>query len=638
MKRKIPFKNYNKTKRLLFFYIIIILSFIAILIKLSYIKVVNTDEYYEKALNLWTRSVKSKGERGHIYDRNGKIIVSNKLTFNVVIIPKQIKDKAKTAKILSEILNTSVEEINKYINKTVSIEEIKPYGRNIDTSTAIFISKLGLPGVYCINNTKRDYINSFLLAPVIGIVGVDNQGITGLEYIYNEQLKGKTPILDIFTDAHGNKINDLTSYYEMSERGSDIYLTIDIRMQIVLENLTSSIVSAYNPKEVMMIAMNPKTSEIYGMISYPSFSLSDYQNYSSESYNRVLPLWKNFEPGSVFKIATFAAGIEENVFTLDEGFYDPGYMIIDGVKIRDWKKGGHGRETFLDVLANSCNPGFMTIGLRLGKERLFKYYKDFGFGEKTGIDLLGEAKGILFNIDNIGNVELATSSFGQGNAVTALQLVNACASIINGGYLNTPYILKKIVKDNKIVKENSVMFKRRVISEETSNKLRYALENVASSGTARSSYIEGYRVGGKTGTAQIAENGRYVDGKYILSFLGMAPMNDPKIMIYCAITEAKNTIQYGGVVCGPVVKEALMNSFSIFNIEKQDGGIPQTVRYYIDKNVYSVNNYIGKKKKEIIPTSKYNIVYEGVGDTVIDQVPSPNEVLIEGGYVILYLG
>ena len=430
----------------------------------------------------------------------------------------------------------------------------------------------------------------------------------------------------------------MTSYYNTALSGADVYLTIDLNIQLILERLLDNAFVKYNYDEAIMIAVNPKTSEVLGMASRPTFSPENYLDYSEEIYNRNLPIWKNYEPGSVQKIITYAAGLEENVFKMDDIYNDPGYLIIDGVRIKDWKVGGHGRETFLQVIENSCNPGFMTIGMRLGKDKLFKYIRNFGLGSKTGIDLLGESSGILFNEDNIGNVELATASFGQGNAVTAIQLVNAASAAVNGGILHKPYVLSKIVRENELILKKEAEMIRRVISIETSEKVKYALESVVARGTARGAYIDGYRVGGKTGTAQIAENGGYVSGKYILSFMGIAPMNDPEVLIYLAITNPKNTIQYGGVVCAPIVKEALQESFPILNILPSSEGISFDARDYIDKKIYLVDDYLGMKVKNLPYTIKYNFIIEGNGDKVISQVPAPGNRLIEGGSVIIYTG
>ena len=627
-----------KIKRIIMIYIIVLIGFIFLFIRLSYVKIVKGQDYYNLALDLWTRTAPTKGVRGNIYDRNGNLIVGSYLAPTVVVIPKQIENKNVTASFLSDVLDVSKDEILKHLNKKVSVEILKPSGRYISVDKAIKIINKNIKGVYVVSDSKRSYPYNDILAPIIGVVGSDNQGITGIEYIYDQYLKGGYGGLNVYTDAHGNLISDLTSYYNTALSGADVYLTIDLNIQLILERLLDNAFVKYNYDEAIMIAVNPKTSEVLGMASRPTFSPENYLDYSEKIYNRNLPIWKNYEPGSVQKIITYAAGLEENVFKMDDIYNDPGYLIIDGVRIKDWKVGGHGRETFLQVIENSCNPGFMTIGMRLGKDKLFKYIRNFGLGSKTGIDLLGESSGILFNEDNIGNVELATASFGQGNAVTAIQLVNASSAAVNGGILHKPYVLSKIVREDELILKKEAEMIRRVISIETSEKIKYALESVVARGTARGAYIDGYRVGGKTGTAQIAENGGYVSGKYILSFMGIAPMNDPEVLIYLAITNPKNTIQYGGVVCAPIVKEALQESFPILNILPSSEGISFDARDYIDKKIYLVDDYLGMKVKNLPYTIKYNFIIEGNGDKVISQVPAPGNRLIEGGSVIIYTG
>ena len=496
-------KNYRlkKTKRFFMIYLITIIGFIALIVKLSYVKIVNGQNYYELALDLWTREAPVNGSRGNIYDRNGNLIVGTYLTPTLITIPKQVEEKESTAKKLSNILNVDEKAILKHLNKKVSVEIIKPEGRYISVDAATKIIKENLKGIYVVSDSKRSYPYKEVLSPIIGIVGSDNQGISGIEYIYDSYLKGNRGGLEIYTDAHGNFIDGLNSFYEPALSGNDVYLTIDLDIQLILERLLNNAYAKYNYDEAIMIAVNPKTSEVLGMASRPTFNPEYYQDYDESIYNRNLPIWKVYEPGSVQKIITYAAGLEEKVFDINEIYHDPGYLIIDGVRIKDWKAGGHGTETFLQVIQNSCNPGFMTIGMRLGKDKLFKYIREFGLGTKTGIDLLGEASGILFNEEKIGNVELATASFGQGNAVTAIQLVNAASAAVNGGVLHKPYVLSKIVKEDEVIVENKPTIIRRVISKETSDVLRYALESVASLGTARGAYIDGYRIGGKTGTA-----------------------------------------------------------------------------------------------------------------------------------------
>lgn len=622
--------------RVLMIYILVILSFCAISIRLSYVKLSLNNEYYIRALELWTRNAPVEGARGNIYDRNGKLIVGSELTPTLICIPSQVIDKNNTASDIANILNCNKDDILKHLIKNVSVEIIKPIGRRITVEQAAKISALKKQGIYVVADTKRYYPYGDTLAHVIGIVGVDNQGLSGIEYKYEKYLKGQKGGINIYTDAHGTNIGDLTSYYVDAKSGNDLYLTIDLDIQLSLERVVNNASVRYKPDEISAIVMDPNTSEILAMTSYPSFSLENYQNYPQEVYNRNLPIWSNYEPGSVFKIVTYSAGLEENKFSLNETFYDPGYRIVSGVRIKDWKAGGHGKETFLEVIQNSCNPGFMEIGERLGVNTLFSYIKAYGFGEKTGIDIVGESSGIIFKEENVGPVELATSSFGQGNSVTMLQLVNATSASINGGILNRPFIVSKIQDQDNIVFQNNKQEIRRVISESTSNKMRYALECVASLGTARSGYIPNYRVGGKTGTAQVVVDGRYEPGSYILSFVGVAPMNNPELVVMIAMKNAKNTIQYGGVVVAPLVKEVLMDALTIKNIPPQEGGIAKSQLYWYDLPNVLVENHIGKEIKNLPKYGKYNFKIIGEGQTVVAQIPEEGEEIIQGGYVLIY--
>ncbi|NLM32143.1 MAG: stage V sporulation protein D [Acholeplasmataceae bacterium] len=614
------------------------IMFLIVALRVGYVQVVKGEIYIERAFRLWTRNIPVSNQRGKIFDRNGKLIVGNTLAPTVSIIPKQIKDKEYTLGKLASLLGVKKEYIAHHFKKNVSVEIIKPAGKNIDLETAKRIIAADLEGVYISSDVIRYYPYGNTLSHVLGIVGIDNQGITGVEYIYDNFLMGRPGSQNIYTDAHGNKYPDLTGTYTPPGSGFDLYLTIDIDMQLTLERVLDNAAALYDPVEVFGLVMDPKTSEILAMASRPNFDLINYQKYDQELFNRNLPIWKSFEPGSTFKIVTYSAGLEEKVFSLNERFYDPGFTVIDGARIRCWKAGGHGDQNFVEVIQNSCNPGFVSIGMRLGKEKLFSYIDAFGFGKKTGVDLLGESTGIVFNPEKIGNVEVATSAFGQGNTVTPLQLVNATNAAVNGGVLNTPYILKGfgIPGTNTLIFQQDTKFVRRVISEETSAVMRDVLERVVALGTARSAYIEGYRVGGKTGTAQIPIDGVYVPGKYILSFLGIAPMNDPRVSAYIAINQPKTSIQYGGVIVAPMLKEVLLDSLSLMDVEKQEGGIPRDPRWWVDKFLYTVDDYIGRNPKTIGFHPHYRIKIIGDGDVIIAQSPDPGEKIVQDGYVILY--
>lgn len=633
-------KTLQFQKRLLVIIIFNVLMLLVFIVRLGYIQLIGGDKIREKAYALWSRDIPVEGQRGIIYDRNGKPIVNNVVRPTVAVIPKQIENKEEVAKFLSEVLETPYEEIMRHLEKNVSVEIIKPEGRKIDVETAKKIIAKNFQGVYIVGDTVRNYLYGTYLAHVLGFTGIDNQGITGIEYMYDEYLMGESGSSKYYVDAKGQLLYGRYGYYDPPTQGMNIYLTIDIELQMVLEKALENANALYKPDQMLGIIMNPKTGEILAMASYPSFDPGNYQAYPQEIYNRNLPIWMTYEPGSTFKIVTFSAGLEEGVFRLDESFYDPGYRIVGDRKIKDWKAGGHGHQTFLEVIENSCNPGFMEIGERLGTERLFKYIEAYGFMDKTNIDLLGESKGIIFDLEQVGPVELATSSFGQGNSVTPIQLVNAFSAAINGGLLMKPYVLKEIrmpVTD-ELIYEAKPETVRRVISEETSATMRYVLESVVARGTGANAFRDGYRIGGKTGTAQKpAEGGGYKANEYIVSFIGGAPMNDPELVVYVAIDNPKNTIAYGGVVAAPIVGEIMDEAFTILGIEKQLDQIEKEYRWG-DIIYHEVPNLIGKKKQELPYQIHYRFEFIGTGTKVIYQSPQPGVKIVEGGTIILYFG
>ena len=398
--------------------------------------------------------------------------------------------------------------------------------------------------------------------------------------------------------------------------------------------------SKYNADGAWAIAMNPNNGEILGMASKPDFDPNNYQNYSIEEINRNLAIWASYEPGSTFKIVTLATSLEEKKVNLETDiFHDGGSVNVDGARIKCWKSGGHGTQTFLEVVQNSCNPGFVELGNRLGKETLFEYVNNFGFGKKTGIDLNGEATGILFNLDRVGPVELATTAFGQGVSVTAIQQITAVSAAINGGTLYKPKIVKSIVEHEtgEIIQKNEPEVVRNVISEETSKQVRYALESVVALGTGRNAYIENYRVGGKTGTAQKVKNGVYMTGNYILSFIGFLPADNPQIVVYVAVDYPKGVTQYGGTIAAPIAKNILTDAIAALDIEPSTETIEKEYQWF-DTKYYTVPNVVGKKVKEIKQELKqFQIEYTGSGNTVLAQSPGAGSRIAENSTIRLLL-
>ena len=573
------FKNIDKRIKIVL--LIFIVIFISIVLRVFKIQVFDYAKLKKLANNLWSRDLEVQADRGKILDRNGVVLADNVTTTSLVVIPNQIKNKKEVTENLAKILNVSFDEMKKHIYKKTSIERVHPEGRRLSYETADKINSLGYEGVYLVKESKRYYPYKELLSNSLGYVGIDNQGLSGLELQYDKILTGTNGAIKYFSDAKGNQLN-LSDVYVEPVNGMNIQLTIDINIQKSIERELNNIVDMFSPDMALAIVMNPKTGEILGMSSRPNFDPNNYQKYSKESLNRNLPIFASYEPGSTFKITTTAAAVEEKVVNLEKDhFYDSGSVHVDGALIKCWKAGGHGDQTFLQVLQNSCNPGFVKLGQMLGKERLFSYIDKFGFGSKTGIDLTGESTGILFNLDKVGNVELATTAFGQGVSVTPIQQVTAVSSVVNGGYLYKPYILKSINEGvtNNVIKENTKEFVRRTISTETSQTMRMGLESVVALGGGKKAYIEGYRVGGKTGTAQKAKDGKYLVNNYIMSFMSVVPSNDPEAVLYIAIDNPKNTALLSSYTTTPFARKILLDIIDALDIKKQKGGIEKELEW-----------------------------------------------------------
>ena len=626
--------------RIKLFFLIVVLCFIIVFVRVLYLQVFKYDKLKELASDLWSRDLPIEGNRGLIYDRNMDILADNLTTTSLVLIPNQMKDKEYCTSELSKILNVSYDEMKKHVYKKTSIERVHPEGRKLSNEIADKITNLNIEGVYLVKEAKRTYPYNDNLSHVLGYVGIDNQGLSGLELKYNEYLTGKSGSIKYFSDAKGNKL-DISEIYEEPTDGMNIMLTINNDIQKSIERELDNAVSKYNPEHAIAIAMDPNTGEILGMSSRPNFDPNNYQNYSTEEINRNLPIWMNYEPGSTFKIITLAASLEEKTIDLyKDTFYDGGSIRVEGAKIKCWKDGGHGAETFLQVVENSCNPGFVVMGQKLGKERLFKYIKNFGFGSKTGIDLNGEATGILFSLDKVGPVELATTAFGQGVSVTPIQQITAVSAAINGGKLYKPYIVKSILEPetNSTIKNYEPVVVRNVISKDTSKEVASALESVVTNGTGRNAFIDGYRVGGKTGTAQKVDNGVYMSGNYIVSFIGFLPANDPKIVVYVAIDNPKGVIQYGGTVAAPIARSILLDSIDILNIQKPDGASEKNYQPWDIKYV-TVPDLVGKSYDDIrFNLEGFTIEYSGTGKNIIYQSPEPGTRVLENSKIRILLG
>lgn len=631
------FKKINSRMKVLL--LIFVSLLLLIIIKVFYVQVFEYKKLYSLSKDLWSRDLPVEANRGLILDRNGVVLADNLTTTSLVLVPNQIKDKKDTTTKLAQILNVSYDEMYKHVNKKTSIERVHPEGRRLSYEIADKISNLKLPGVYLVKESKRYYPYGNLLSHTLGYVGIDNQGLSGLELQYDKYLTGESGAIKYFSDAKGNKLN-LSDVYLEPQDGMNLQLTIDINIQKSIERELNNIVDMFEPDMALAIVMNPNTGEIYGMGSRPDYDPNNYQNYNQQVLSRNLPIWATYEPGSTQKIITTSAAIEEKVVDLDNDlFYDSGSVKVDTAKIKCWKAGGHGQQTFMEVLQNSCNPGFVKMGQLLGKDRLFSYLDKFGFGAKTGVDLSGEGKGIIFPLSKVGNVELATTAFGQGISVTPIQQVTAVSAVVNGGKLYQPYILKSISEKEtgNIIKKNSKKFIRQTISKETSNTMRRALENVVAKGGGKAAYIDGYRIGGKTGTAQKVENGVYLVNNYIMSFMAVVPSNNPEAVLYLAIDNPKHTAMLSSYTTTPIARRILLDIIEALDIKKQDSQIEKE-KEWSDKTIYEVPNVVGMTKKEAKKAlENFTVEYAGTGDKVVSQSPEAGTRVEEKTVVRLLL-
>lgn len=630
--------NVTVRKRLMIAMFVGILIFLIIDVRLGYVQFFLGDWLTGKAKDSWSRDIPFEPKRGEIVDRNGVALATNISAPTVYVVPRQVKEPAVTAEKLAAVLGMTKENAYKQITQNERIVRINE-GRKIPHEKAKEIRALGLEGVYIGGDSKRHYPYGSYLSHVLGFAGIDNQGLMGLELYYNKELSGDRGSVKFYANAKGERMNDMADDYEQPIDGLDLKLTIDTKIQTIVERELDIAEATYNPDGIIAIAMNPNNGEILAMSSRPTFDPANFRNVPQEVYNRNLPVWSTYEPGSTFKIITLAAALEEGKVNLEkEHFHDKGSVEVGGARLKCWKRGGHGSQSFLEVVQNSCNPGFVELGQRLGKDKLFKYVKDFGFGQKTGIDLAGEGTGILFNLDRVGPVELATTAFGQGVSVTPIQQVAAVAAAVNGGILYKPFIAKELIDPltKEVVMRNTPVEKRRVISEDTSKEIRNALESVVAQGTGGKAFVDSYRIGGKTGTAQKAQGGRYLENNFIVSFIGFAPADDPQIVVYVAVDNPKGTLAFGGTVTAPIVGSIMKDGLMAMGVEPRKNQIEKELKWP-DTPLITLPDLTGLTKVEITEQLlNLKIDPSGEGDVVVRQSPEPGSKVKEGSTIRLY--
>ena len=567
-------------KMLLIYVMGIILVCIVATGKLTYIMIFKSEYYTEKALDVQERQRKIKAPRGKILDRNGKVIASNKTVCTISVIYNQVKEPEKVIKMLSSELQMEEKDVRKKVEKISSREKIKS---NVDKKIGDKIREYNLSGVKVDEDYKRYYPYESLASKVLGFTGADNQGIIGLEVKYEKYLKGMDGLILTPTDTRGIEMENALEQREEPVPGNNLTTTIDVNIQQYAEQIAYNTLEAKKANYVSIIVMNPNNGEILAMVNAPEFNLNEpYKlNYEISGEDKkqkkqdlLNKMWRNqcindtYEPGSTFKVVTATAALENNVVTLDSRFSCPGFRIVDDRKIRCHKTTGHGAETFLQGTMNSCNPVFIDVGLKVGVKNFYKELDKLGLLQKTGIDIPGEAGTIIHQIKNVGNVELATMSFGQSFQITPVQYLVAASAVVNGGKLVTPHFaLKAENAEGDLIEKFAYKEKEGVVSKETSDTMKYVLEKVISEGTGSKGQVEGYKVGGKTATSQKLPRG---SGRYIASFMGFAPADNPKVIAMAIIDEPEG-IYYGGQVAAPVISELYRNILPYLLEEKEQG-------------------------------------------------------------------
>lgn len=621
-------------KRISFIFLISALLLGLLVARAAWIQLIMGKELQAKAIDSRLRNIDVKAKRGIIYDRNGSPLAISVSADSVYAVPSQIRRSQRAdeiAETLSKVLELDKEEILAKINKKVAFEWIK---RRVPDEKVKELKELDLPGINFVEENQRYYPKGTLGAHILGFAGIDNQGLNGIELTYDKELRGVSGKIMIEYDAAGREIPNAMHQYIPPIDGNSIYLTIDETIQYIIERELDQVMKIKQAKRGAILVLDVKTGEILALANRPVFDPNNYADYDKGTW-RNFAISDAYEPGSTFKTVTAAGAMEENVVKPNDRFYDPGYIKVGKETIKCWSRTPHGSQSFIEGVQNSCNPVFVTVGLRQGKDRFYKYLEGFGFGQKTGIELPGEANGILVPKTRAKDIDLATMSIGQANAVTPIQLTRAVAAIANDGWLMKPQLVKEIRDyEGKLVRKNDPEPQRQVISKTTSEELRAILETVVSDGTGSKAYIEGYKVAGKTGTAQkILPGGGYSTSEYIASFAGFAPADNPRIAAL-VIVDSPQGIYYGGQVAGPVFRNIILDTLRYLQIPPELEQKPQTASGQITvPDVKDKNTEAAVKELKAL---KLEVKVEGNGDKIISQLPPAGTPVQKGSLVVLY--
>ena len=633
--RRNTVSNIAVKKRLLFLFSCMSAIIICLILRLAWIQLVRGPELQAKAWEQWTRSNRVRAQRGDILDSKGRLLAGSASSLSILARPRQIEDKEEVARKLAPILEMEESKLLELLNKEVDSVYLK---RQVPEEVSQEIRKLQLKGLYFSPEPKRYYPHKNLASQLLGFVGID-EGLAGLEYQYEAELKGQDGRIELQTDGKGKQIPQGIEKFIPPVEGYDLILTIDQNIQAIIEREMEKVMLESRPKGIIAIAVNPQTGAVLGIAGKPDFDPNNYADYPQENW-KLTPIANTFEPGSTFKLVTLSAAIEEGKYNANEGFFCNGYAKIAGTSIGCWTRGrgGHGAINFTEVVLGSCNPGFIELQQRIGADTLMDYIKAFGFGQKTGIDLMGEGTGILFSPEQFGPVEAATTSFGQGVSVTPIQQIMAVSAMINGGYLLKPYVVKEMRdSEGNVVLSKEPQVIRRVISEQTSEEVKRLMELVVLEGSGKNAYIEGYRMGGKTGTAQkVGENGRYISGEYILSYIGFAPYEDPQVLLYLAVDAPQVGPQWGSQVCAPMYKNIMESILNYLNIPPST--VPEEEEAVLVEVPNLINLPMDDYTNELLESRGLVVRYIGEGEKVLNQTPKAGAKVPLHTQVLVYLG
>ncbi|HMM20350.1 MAG TPA: stage V sporulation protein D [Selenomonadales bacterium] len=618
-------------KRAAFLFLFVSCVMVGLFARLVYLQFYKSAWLAENAVDQRVREIPVEARRGIIYDRNGKELAVSVSSESVYAIPAEIRNAEETAAKLAAILALDPDNLANRLKKRQSFLWIK---RKVDEDTAMAVKRLNLAGIGLTQESRRHYPYGNAASHILGFTGIDSQGLDGVELTFDSYLKGRPGGVVVEYDARGREIPQATHRYVPPVEGQNIHLTIDIVIQKIAERELENAMRETQAKAASIIVMKPDTGEILALANRPDYDPNNFAAYSPK-------LWRNnavsnsYEPGSTFKIVTTAAAMSEKVVRLDERFFDPGFIEVQGRTIHCWRAGGHGSETFLEVVKNSCNPGFVNIGLRLGAEGFYRYINGFGFGKPTGVDLPGEASGIVIDQAKVKPINIATMAMGQSIAVTPMQLITAACAIANGGELLRPQVVREVHdKAGQLTRSFRPDIVTRVLDPNTDETVRGILEKVVEEGTGKSAFIEGFRVAGKTGTAQKVGAGGYVPGRYVASFVGFAPADKPKIAILVVIDEPVGPY-YGGVIAAPVFGAVAKDVLQYLDVAPQaQSSAPDSKEAHV--TVPPVINFLVADAVKELQKAGLNTRIEETGERVADQVPKPGSRVPAGANVLLY--